>query len=281
MLVNTNRAELMQLARYFYNITKTLITIYDAEMRPITSYPNTMCEFCTAIRTVPQLHSQCIMNDNRAFEVCKKTRKTHIYQCHMGLVEVATPIVYNNLIVGYMLFGQISQKQSKEEILQNIRNLPEEYGFNKEELLRAAEKIRTRSKDYIESIAALVEMCANYIWLNNIISVRNDGLAHNITLYIKEHLSEELSVPLLCEEFHIGRSKLYEISQSHYGCSISEYLRLTRLKKAEELLTDLSVSVAQVAEAVGFRDVNYFIRFFKKHKGITPKKYQTGQTKGM
>ena len=277
MLVHTNKGELEQLARYFYSITKTLISIYDAEMRPLTSYPDTMCEFCTAIRTAPPLHRQCICNDNHAFEVCKKTRKTYIYKCHMGLVEVATPIVYNHIIVGYMLFGQISEKRDKKEICKNVQSLPEEYGLDKETLCRTAEKIRTRSKDYIEAIAALVEMCANYIWLNNIIRVRNDGLAHNISRYIGEHLAEELSVPLLCQEFHIGRSKLYELAQSHFGCSISEYIRLVRLEKAKELLAELSLSVSQVSEAVGFKDVNYFIRFFKKHSGVTPKKYQSGQ----
>lgn len=276
MLVHTNKKELEQLAKYFYHISKTLISIYDSDMNIIAAYPSTLCDFCTQIRTSNTLHNECIANDNTALETCRKTRQTHIYRCHMGLVEVTTPIIYNNIVVGYLLFGQITDQKDKRDVYEKIESLPDYYGFDKNELMQAASKIRYRSHDYIESISALVEMCANYIWLNNIISVRDDGLAHNINLYIRENLSGDLSIPVICNTFHIGRSKLYELAQTHFGCSICEYVQLCRLNKAKELLSKLDLSVSEVSESVGFKDVNYFIRFFKKHTGITPKKFQTG-----
>lgn len=95
MIINTNKEKLTQLAMYFYNITKTLIAIYDANLNPICSYPNSMCEFCTEIRKSSNLKSKCLIHDKKAFEICKSTRKTHIYKCHMGLIEVATPIICN------------------------------------------------------------------------------------------------------------------------------------------------------------------------------------------
>ena len=42
MYINTNKKELLQLAKYFYNITHTLISIYDEKENLICTYPDTM-----------------------------------------------------------------------------------------------------------------------------------------------------------------------------------------------------------------------------------------------
>ncbi len=53
-----------------------------------------------------------------------------------------------------------------------------------------------------------------------------------------------------------------------------EYLNHYRVESAAEKLTETNVSVTDVAYACGFNDLSYFIRIFKKYKGITPKQYQ-------
>ena len=56
---------------------------------------------------------------------------------------------------------------------------------------------------------------------------------------------------------------------------ISEYITKRKISKAKELLKTKNLSVIQVALAVGYDDVSYFIRIFKKQTGMTPKKYQS------
>ena len=274
MYINTNKKELLQLAKYFYNITHTLISIYDEKEHLICTYPDTMCEFCAEVRKNPELARICIQNDEAAFEVCKATRKTHIYHCHMGLLEVATPIIYNNIIIGYMLFGQITDTKDKTALLSNIEGAIHQYNLDMDVMRSCIPKIHYRTKEYIESIAKLLEMCANYIWLNSIISIKKEGIAFSIDLYIKEHIKDTLTVPEICRHFHIGRSTLYEISKNNFGCSINEYVQYQRNELAKELLLQKDMSVAEVAEAVGIKDTNYFIRFFKKRNGCTPKAWR-------
>ena len=274
MYINTNKKELLQLAKYFYNITHTLISIYDEKENLICTYPDTMCEFCTEVRKSPELTRICIQNDEAAFEVCKATRKTHIYHCHMGLLEVATPIIYNNIIIGYMLFGQITDTKDKTALLSNIEGAIRKYNLDMDVMRFCIPKIHYRSEEYIQSIAKLLEMCANYIWLNSIISIKKEGIAFSIDLYIKEHIKDTLTVTTLCQQFNVGRSTLYEISKNNFGCSINEYIQYQRNELAKELLIQKDMSVAEVAEAVGIKDTNYFIRFFKKRNGCTPKAWQ-------
>ena len=136
------------------------------------------------------------------------------------------------------------------------------------------QKINYFSSAYINSIAKLLEIYASYIWLNSIISIKNEGIAFSIDLYIKENIKEDLSISSLCRQFNVGRSTLYEISKSNFGCSISKYIQNYKNELAKKLLGDKDLSVSQIAEALGFNDVNYFIRFFKKQNKCTPKAYQ-------
>lgn len=274
MYINTNKRELLQLAKYFYNISHTLISIYDEKENLICTYPDTMCEFCSEVRKNAELTQKCIQNDLAAFEVCKATRKTHIYHCHMGLIEVATPIIYNNIILGYMLFGQITDTRDKTALLSNIESAIRQYNLDRNALRSCLPGIHYRTEEYIESITKLLEMCANYIWLNSIISIKKEGIAFSIDLYIKEHIQDSLTVPELCHQFNISRTTLYEISKNNFGCSINEHIQYLRNELAKDLLIEKDMSVAEVAEAVGIQDTNYFIRFFKKRNGCTPKAWK-------
>ncbi|MBR4061323.1 MAG: PocR ligand-binding domain-containing protein [Lachnospiraceae bacterium] len=274
MYISTNKQELLQLAQNFYNITHTLISIFDEKENLICSYPKNMCEFCTEIRKSKELTAKCFKNDEEAFKKCKATKKTYIYHCHMGLIEVATPIIYNNVILGYMLFGQITDCPDKTALLSNIEKVVQQYSVDESILTSGLMKISHHTDEYIQSIAKLLEMCANYIWLNSIISIKKEGMSFSIDLYIKEHIKDDLSIPELCRQFNIGRSTLYEIAKNNFGCSINEYIQNYRNECAKELLQNKGISISQVADRVGFKDVNYFIRFFKKKNGCTPKAYQ-------
>lgn len=55
-----------------------------------------------------------------------------------------------------------------------------------------------------------------------------------------------------------------------------EYLNYYRLERACYLLTSTDLPVTRIAMDCGFNDLSYFIRSFKKQKGVTPKKYRDG-----
>lgn len=55
-----------------------------------------------------------------------------------------------------------------------------------------------------------------------------------------------------------------------------EYLNYYRLERACYLLTSTDLPITRIAMDCGFNDLSYFIRSFKKQKGVTPKKYRDG-----
>ncbi|MBQ8605765.1 MAG: helix-turn-helix transcriptional regulator, partial [Clostridia bacterium] len=53
-----------------------------------------------------------------------------------------------------------------------------------------------------------------------------------------------------------------------------------KVEEAERLLRETELSVAQVAQELGFSDSKYFNTIFKKQTGITPAVYRKEQRKG-
>ena len=68
----------------------------------------------------------------------------------------------------------------------------------------------------------------------------------------------------------ISRSGLYKKLQSIVGKSTTEFIRFVRLKHAERLLKEGRYNISQTAYKVGFNDVKYFRKCFKKEFGQTP-----------
>lgn len=274
MLVQANKEELLTLAKSFYDVSHTLLAVYDPNKEVICAYPDKMCQFCSEVRKSPSLTEKCIECDNRALEKCSETHAPYAYKCHMGLLEVAAPIMQNDLVIGYMLFGQITDDKDKSPLLVGLEQKAALHGLDFPTLEEGIQKIRYRSPAYIASISKLVEMCTAYIWQNSLLSVKNDTTAYVIETYIRDHLNLPLTTEVLCKRFHLSRSSLYAISKQCFGCGISEYVARCRIERAKELLTEEKKSVQEVANLLGMDNVSYFIRFFKKQTGLTPKKYQ-------
>jgi len=58
------------------------------------------------------------------------------------------------------------------------------------------------------------------------------------------------------------------------GKQLHQYLQETRVMKAIALLQETGLSVAEVANMVGFRDVPHFSRYFKKKTGYSPSDFR-------
>ena len=52
--------------------------------------------------------------------------------------------------------------------------------------------------------------------------------------------------------------------------STTKLLGKMKIIEAKFLLLRVDTSVSDVANRLGFEDLSYFSRFFKKHEGITP-----------
>jgi DNA-binding response OmpR family regulator len=79
---------------------------------------------------------------------------------------------------------------------------------------------------------------------------------------------------MICQLMGMSRNALYRKMMALTGLSVIPYLRALRLQKAEELLLQSTLSVADVAYAVGFDNPRYFSRVFSEEKGVPPSSFR-------
>jgi AraC-like DNA-binding protein len=99
-------------------------------------------------------------------------------------------------------------------------------------------------------------------------------LVKQLTDYIEQHFTRNLSVPELAERFGYSAGYLAHVFKRHTGFGIKHYLLQRRIAEARRQLEENpGLKTAAVSASVGFRDFGVFNRMFKLLVGITPAVY--------
>ncbi len=103
-------------------------------------------------------------------------------------------------------------------------------------------------------------------------------LLNKLLKVVEDNLSEStFMASTLIEKMHMSQSVLYRKLKVLTGQSISEFIRTIRIKRASQLLLQTNLSIAEIAYEVGFNDLKYFRRCFKKAFEQTPSQYRKSQ----
>lgn len=95
----------------------------------------------------------------------------------------------------------------------------------------------------------------------------------SVLSYIEEHYRDgELSE--LAKDLHYDMYWLSKEIKKRTGKTYTDLLQAKRLNQAAYLLGTTSMSVMDVAMAVGYDNISYFHRIFQKKYGVTPRKYR-------
>jgi AraC-like DNA-binding protein len=103
-------------------------------------------------------------------------------------------------------------------------------------------------------------------------------LVDNVRGYIEEHYREHISLRHVAAALGYSRSHLTNVVRITTGKPLNAWIIERRIASAQEHLKDPSVTVAEVAAAVGFGDTAHFSRKFKKLVGMTPNEWRQRHT---
>lgn len=95
----------------------------------------------------------------------------------------------------------------------------------------------------------------------------------SVLSYIEEHYRDgELTE--LAKDLHYDMYWLSKEIKKRTGKTYTDLLQAKRLNQAAYLLSTTSMSVMDVAMAVGYDNISYFHRIFQRKYGVTPRKYR-------
>lgn len=91
--------------------------------------------------------------------------------------------------------------------------------------------------------------------------------------YIERHFNEDISLATLARLSDMSITNFRREWAKNFHETAIRYRDSLRLHYAKEYLRSRYYTVCEVASKCGFNDVNYFVRFFKKHTGVSPGKF--------
>ncbi len=92
--------------------------------------------------------------------------------------------------------------------------------------------------------------------------------------YIHCHYTDQLKNETLTQIAGVSETHLKRVFNQLFGMPPIEYVILTRINEARNLLEITDRTVSDIAQEVGFYDHSHFIRHFKRIRGCTPNQYR-------
>ena len=140
--------------------------------------------------------------------------------------------------------------------------------------------IKSMEKEYAERRTGYMEMLRCYLTQALVHAARasETPFSHEAVTKVMEHLkshyAETLSLDTLSQLVDYTPQYLSNLFSNEVGMSIQEFLQRLRMEEACKLLTNTTLSMAEVAAAVGYQDTRYFSKIFRRYQVMSPKEYR-------
>ena len=104
--------------------------------------------------------------------------------------------------------------------------------------------------------------------------IRNVSRLSPVLAYIEQNLTGTITHQVMARQAGLSPSRFHLLFRSALACAPYEYVQKLRLKKAQQLLTQSDLSIAQIAEQIGYPDPYHFSRIFRRQVDISPLHYR-------
>ena len=110
--------------------------------------------------------------------------------------------------------------------------------------------------------------------LHTVSMANKRNIAENILKYIEENLNRKFTIEELGQNCFLGKTQLIKIFKDKYGVTPIKYAQLQRIEMAKYYLSRTDEPISTLHNKLGFEDVKYFSKLFKKITGISPSEYR-------
>ena len=103
-----------------------------------------------------------------------------------------------------------------------------------------------------------------------------EGRTHPAVAYVATHFDGPIALEHAASLCRLSPTQFCRVFRQEHGVSFGQHLVRYRLEQARERLAYPDALVKEVAYSVGFNDLSYFTRAFRRQLGVCPSEYQAG-----
>ena len=111
-------------------------------------------------------------------------------------------------------------------------------------------------------------------FLKKLIIKSPDELIKNISNYILFNSDSDLKLKVISEKFYVNNTYLSNTFANKAGIRFNEYTTKIKMIRAHYLLVNTNMKTYEIGNKIGYHDINYFSKLFKKYYGQTPSEYR-------
>lgn len=104
-----------------------------------------------------------------------------------------------------------------------------------------------------------------------------DEIIDSICGYILDSYGQDLKLKVIAEKFYINNSYLSISFAAKAGIHFNDYVTMVKMARAEYLFKTTNKKIYEIGDELGYKDINYFSKLFKKYYGKTPSEYKNTQ----
>lgn len=91
--------------------------------------------------------------------------------------------------------------------------------------------------------------------------------------YISRNINRNFSLAEMAQDIGYNQDYLYRTIKKEIGISAVQYVSRIRFEKAKLLIRHTELTLTEISWNLGFEDLQYFSRFFRKYANISPSEY--------
>ena len=257
----------------FNIISGVEISLLDSSFHTLSVKRGSCSSLCPFIHTAKRSLAICKSSDIEHLTRACDGGESELYTCPFGLREAIVPIIRADSPAFYLISGLGIPEGREEEVVRLIsEELPE---LDVGELRRViADSKKTGEREALACLS-MMELLAEHIAEDKTITEGGESIGKLVKQYVKNNLSEKLTLSDIAWNLHCSTVTLTEHFRREFGITIVQYITKKRMDLAEQLLLSTDSPLGEIAAIVGFTDVEYFSRTFKKHHGTAPGAWRT------
>ncbi len=238
--------------------------------------------FCKLINSSDMGKQACLDCDAVAIKKAMAERKSIIYKCHAGLMEITVPLYLNKNFIGCLTSGQILSSPPTEEGFDRIRKRLTGYGLDLKKLKKYYFSTRVLSQARIEALMELISLIGNYIVESEnkiffLSQINERDKISSARQYVEKRYQQKITVTDVAGYVYLSPSHFSHLFKKETGLSFVQYLNTYRVEKAEDLLENTTLDITEIALKTGFQSIPHFNRIFRKISKTSPREYRNSK----
>ncbi len=250
------------------------------------------CSFCLFAKK-GEGHIDCVRNKVAVNRLVTRRRAGLHGFCHLGLLDIAEPLLFQGRILGVFFYGSVGVKGREKLTRARVARYCAIRGFKPEPYYKALEKIPWIEEKSIprhrEALRAVVDLAVHLCKTGGIRADLYKAkplklpymdpqevpyIVKETMQYARAHLDEPFIVKDLAAHLRCHPDFLSRKFKQHTGVELSAYLQQIRVDRAKELLRNPKISIEDAAAQAGFSDRVHFSKVFRRVTRQTPGEYK-------